>query len=126
MNRYTALGMISDAAAGARVLYVGVGRTECRAAFSELRYVLDAMPTADDSTIRLTNGQERVSFNSTGGQIRFLSTRQVLSGRVRGTLLDAVVVPFWDRLSDAEKEDLIREVGPAAATRERGLELIRP
>lgn len=125
MNRYTALGMIKDAAAGAFVLYVGTDRNECRDAFNELCHFLDTLPAAG-AEVRLTNGQERVSFDSTGGQIKFLSVRQVLSRRVRGTLLDTMVVPFWDRLTDAQKEDLIREVRPTAATRERGLELIRP
>lgn len=126
MNRYTALGMINDAAAGSSVLYVGAMEREGHDAFHEVCHFLDTLPAAVGAKVRRTNGRERVSFSSTGGQILFMSIRSALAGRVRRTRLDAVVVPLWDRLEVAQKEGLIEELALCAATRERGLELIRP
>ncbi|WP_104084236.1 hypothetical protein [Cryobacterium sp. Y11] len=85
MNKYTAIGLLSAAAEGKRIIVLSPHARARRDAFDEMR------TSAPDLEWRLTNGDQRVTLPS-GGSIRFLSDNRGLRDRLRGTIADIVLV----------------------------------
>lgn len=105
MNRYVAQGMLADAKAGKRVVFVGDSGKYAREAFLRTVATLNQRDDAIQSVHR-SNGRERVECFS-GGSIRFISRR---GNGARGLEADVVFIDC----SEMQRET-IREIAPMVA-----------
>lgn len=85
MNRYVLTGLMGDAHAGKRVIFVGDNRDHARAAFEAMA----SMARPEDS-VRRAAGNERIA-TPTGGSVAFASAATVARS-VRGMSLDVAFV----------------------------------